>query len=206
MHFDQAAATWDEDPGRRQRALALAGELRPIIRRYQVRNALDYGAGTGTVSFLLADELGHILLIDLSEGMARQARQKIAERGLANMEVRQLDLLTTPVEGQFDLVYTLMTLHHIRDIRGILERFYALLRPGGCCCIADLEAEDGSFHAAFPDFDGHNGFEPEALGRQMETVGFSGVEYHRFYTISREASGDERREYPLFFLKGEKKH
>ena len=53
---------------------------------------------------------------------------------------------------RFDLVYTLMTLHHIPDTAKILGSFQALLQPGGVLCIADLDKEDGSFHSHEADF------------------------------------------------------
>ena len=39
-----------------------------------------------------------------------------------------------------------MTLHHIPDTNGILNKFHALLEPNGYLLVADLEKEDGSFH------------------------------------------------------------
>lgn len=37
MRFDEAAATWDENPARHERSRALAGELIPIIQNHELK-------------------------------------------------------------------------------------------------------------------------------------------------------------------------
>ena len=61
-------------------------------------------------------------------------------------------------EGSFDLIYTLMVLHHVGDVETIIRKFRGLLNPGGYLAIADLYSEDGSFHGE--GFSGHMGFDP----------------------------------------------
>lgn len=205
QRFDHAAATWDDDPERRERARLLAERLLPIIRRYGLRTALDYGAGTGLVGFELAGYLEHITLMDASAGMIDQAGRNIHSRGLdKRMRALQTDLLVTPGPDRYDLIYTLLTLHHIDDTEAIIRAFYDHLTPGGLLCIADLEEEDGSFHAAFPDFDGHNGFDPDALLALLEYVGFTEVDYQPLFSIDREEEDGSQRSYPLFLLTGRK--
>lgn len=204
MRFDDAAATWDESPVRLERARKLADDLRPLIRQHGLRTAIDYGAGTGLVSFHLLDDLQHITLVDLSEGMVREARRKVAEWNVTNMTAVRTDFLEAPFPQQVDLIYILLTLHHILDTRGILQAFYDTLHPGGFCCIADLEEEDGSFHAEFPDFDGHNGFDPEQLKALLEEIGFQEVRSQHFFTLTEEQPEGSRRDYPLFLMTARK--
>ena len=199
MRFDEAAATWDESPARQERSRALADELIPIIQTNRLKTGLDFGAATGLLSVYLTEYLEQIVLVDVSEGMIREARRKIEQLGAANMEVRCQDLLTVPLNKQFDILYTLMTLHHIKDVEGALKAFHHHLRPGGYCCIADLNQEDGSFHVEFPDFDGHNGFDQRELKVLMEKAGFTAVQSHIFYSIEHEGRG-----YPLFLMGGKK--
>jgi hypothetical protein len=61
--------------------------------------------------------------------------------------------------------------------------------------IADLDAEDGSFHGA--GFDGHNGFDRAELQRKLEASGFERVRFstpHAFTKLT--ASGP--RSFPIF--------
>jgi len=64
-----------------------------------------------------------------------------------------------------------MTLHHIKDVRGLLKRFHHALLPGGYIAIADLDKEDGRFH---DNHDGvfHHGFDRDELGLLFAEAGF----------------------------------
>ncbi len=204
QRFDKAARDWDKDSGHVERAMKLTAELRPIIRKHQLQSALDYGAGTGLLSFLLAEDLQSITLMDTSAGMLKEARRKIEKNGLENkIKTVQGDLLKDTHEQQYDLIYLLMTLHHILDTRGILKAFYQHLHPGGWLCIADLDEEDGSFHAGFPDFDGHNGFNQDELRALLQNIGFQNVHSGLFYEEIEEKE-DGPRAYPLFLMRAQK--
>jgi SAM-dependent methyltransferase len=73
--------------------------------------------------------------------------------GDAAMRTVKLDLLVDPMPAKrYDIIYSLMTLHHVLDTDAILQRFHAALAPNGLLCIADLDAEDRPFHGA--GFDG----------------------------------------------------
>lgn len=197
--FDEAALTWDDDPRKIERARLLAEEIRPLVERYQLRTALDFGAGTGLISFFLAENLDQITLVDTSEGMTEMARQKIRRQGLTNFKAVTADLSREAWPHRYDLIYTLMTLHHIQDTQQILKQFYKMLYPGGILCIADLDEEDGSFHAGIPGFDGHNGFNQEELASLLQKTGFRGVKSKIFHTVE-----GKQRSYPLFFMEGKK--
>lgn len=200
MRFDEAAITWDDDPIHVERANQLAQRLIPLIRANQLKSALDFGAGTGLPSFFLRDYLDSITLIDLSEGMIQQAQQKIDQLDLENVKAICGELTATQFDQPFDLIYTLMTLHHIQDLRHILTALFQLIAPGGFLCIADLDKEDGSFHDEFPDFDGHNGFDQEALMELLHLIGFAAVQSDIFYTNTRKNADGTTRSYPVFLM------
>lgn len=179
-----------------ERARAVAAAVRAAVPLGPGLRALEYGCGTGLLSFALQGELGEILLADTSDGMLAVLRQKIAAARLAHLHPLNLDLAVEPPPAlQLDLIYTLMTMHHIPDTAAVLRGFAALLAPGGRLCIADLEAEDGSFHE--PGFEGHNGFEPAALEAQLRQAGFSEIHFERVFNTPKERAGVVRY-YPLF--------
>jgi ubiquinone/menaquinone biosynthesis C-methylase UbiE len=139
--------------------------------------ALEYGCGTGLLSFALQPQLGNITLADSSEGMLAVLNEKIAAHGITNMRAAKLDLVTDPLPpDRYALIYTLMTCHHIADTDGLLRSLYALLAPSGYLCIADLDAEDGSFHGQ--GFAGHNGFDRRELAARAEAAGFEKRGFH----------------------------
>jgi ubiquinone/menaquinone biosynthesis C-methylase UbiE len=161
-------------------------------------HALEYGCGTGLLSFALQPHLEHISLADSSEGMLAVLDEKITANGITNMHPRKLDLVTDPLPAErYDLIYTLMTCHHIQDTTGLLRNLHTLLASSGHLCLADLDAEDGSFHG--PGFSGHNGFDRGALGAIAESVGFRDI---RFATVFRMTKGEgpDAKEYPIFLM------
>jgi SAM-dependent methyltransferase len=197
-HFDASAKTWDADPDKRSRALAVAEGIRSQVPLSSARHALEYGCGTGLLSFALQPELEHISLADSSPGMLAVLNEKITANGITNMRPRQLDLVTDPLpQERYDLIYSLMTLHHVRDTRDLLKNLHALLASPGYLCIADLDAEDGSFHG--PGFEGHKGFDRSVLGGMAESVGFQDI---RFTTVFRMKKGDGSNPtvYPVFLM------
>lgn len=190
--FDDRAATWDE-PAKVERAQVVAREIGNAVPLRSSMRLLEYGAGTGLVSQQLADAVGPITLADPSAGMRAVAQDKIATGTLpASTRVWDLDLSAGDIpDEQFDLIVTVMALHHIADLPTVLASFATLLADGGRVCIVDLEEEDGSFHNA--DFDGHNGFNQQDLTSELAAAGFT-VNYRD--AIFDVAKGD--RVYPLF--------
>jgi SAM-dependent methyltransferase len=179
--FDARAATWDDDPTKVERARAIADAILREVAVPPACAALEYGAGTGLLGFML-----------------EVARRKIEARGDAHARAIGLDLLAGPVpSSRYDFVFSAMTLHHIPDTAAILRRFHDVLRPGGTLAVADLDTEDGSFHGE--GFDGHRGFDRDALGALARAAGFSGVRFVTAHTVTKVSEGASRK-YPVFLL------
>jgi len=196
MHFDDKAKTWDSDPIKRERAFAVAAAIRRRIPLSSDWHALEYGCGTGLLSFALHAELSRITLADSSPGMLAVLEDKIAATGFSHLHPLALDLVTDPPPAErYDLIYTLMTLHHVADVGRLLRALHGLLRPGGWLAIVDLDREDGSFHG--PGFTGHNGFDRTALRVQLMRAGFDEVDFSTCYAMKK-ATDRGVREYPLF--------
>lgn len=198
--FDGRAKNWDEVPGRAERANAVAAAIREQVPLSKTMASFEYGCGTGLLSFALQAQLGTITLADSSVGMLEVLKEKIARSVARHMTPLKLDLAVDPLPAErFNLVYTLMTLHHIPDTARILGSFYSLLQAGGVLCICDLDKEDGSFHAHEADFDGHNGFDRKKLGTELEQAGFINIRFSTCYTLMK-----DERAYPLFLAVAEK--
>jgi ubiquinone/menaquinone biosynthesis C-methylase UbiE len=197
-HFDTKARQWDDNPLFRERALKIAQAIRQAVPLRPQMSALDYGCGTGLLSFPLKDELGAILLADSSSGMLEVVVGKIAAQGATHMTPLKLDLLIDPPPAQrFDLIYTSMTLHHVPDTDAILRIFHDLLNPGGTLCIADLDQEDGSFHG--PEVDVHHGFDRADLSLRAAKAGFADIRFQTVFSIAKEHESGTR-DYPVFLM------
>lgn len=182
--FDEQAATWDDDPARVARARAVAELVRQVTTPGPDTRVLDYGAGTALLSQALVPHIGPLTVADPSAGMRRVLTDKIATGVLPpGTRVWDLDLSTGPApEETFDLVVSLMALHHIADVPAVLRGFATLLPPGGQVALCDLAAEDGSYHAD-PGFDGHRGFDPDLLTSWLHDAGFAEVGVRHAYDI-----------------------
>ena len=200
--FDERASSWDSDPAHVERAVTVADALRNAIPLSTDMNVLEYGCGTGLLSFALQTELGSITLADTSQGMLDVLKEKIASAGLTRMWPLRFDLITDPLPPErYDLIYSLMTLHHIPNFKKALHGFYHLLKPASYLCIADLDAEDGTFHSE--GFDGHNGFDRALLKKHMETIGFKNVHFSDTYTVHKTIDATDKA-FPIFLMSAEK--
>jgi ubiquinone/menaquinone biosynthesis C-methylase UbiE len=198
QHFDEQARDWDSDIKKVERARAVAQAMRSAIPMARSMRALEYGCGTGLLSFELKDDLGQITMADTSDGMLQVLREKIGAAQAENLTAVRLDLSSEPIPPErYDLTYSLMVLHHIPDTGGILRAFYEILHPGGILCICDLDQEDGSFHTG--EFDGHLGFERRALEQSVKEAGFQDIRISTAHEMHKNGRG-----YPLFLLAARK--
>ena len=196
--FDARAATWDDDPAKVARARAIADAILREAPLADSMDALEYGAGTGLLGFMLREHVADLTLADVSAGMLEVAAKKIAAAGDPHVHAVNLDLLVDPLpDRRFDLVFSAMTLHHIPDTGGILRRFREVLRQPGLLCIADLDTEDGSFHGA--GFDGHQGFDRDRLAAMTRAAGFASVRIVTACEMSKTTAGVART-YPIFLM------
>ena len=198
-NFDERAKDWDSDPKKVERARAVADEIRKTIPLSREMNALEYGCGTGLLSFALQEDLGHITLVDTSQGMLDVLAEKISAAGAVNMHPVRLDLSVDTLPPQkYHITYSLMTMHHVHDTKDILNKFRILLEQGGYLLIADLDKEDGSFHTDSTT-DVHKGFARNELQKLVEAAGFEDVKFTTAYTITKKVENEEKS-FPVFLM------
>lgn len=196
--FDARAATWDDDPTKVARARAIADAILREVPLNNSMTALEYGAGTGLLGFMLRDRFADLTLADVSDGMLEVAERKVAAAGDPHVRAVKLDLMSGPQpDRRFDVVFSAMTLHHIADTQEILRRFREVLTRPGFLCIADLDTEDGAFHGE--GFDGHLGFDRDALEKKARAAGFASVRFTTAYEMSKAIAGGQRT-FPIFLM------
>jgi ubiquinone/menaquinone biosynthesis C-methylase UbiE len=202
-NFDERAKDWDSDPKKVERARVVADAIRRTVPLSKEMTALEYGCGTGLLSFALQQDLGQITLADTSRGMLDVLHEKITKAEVTNMHPVQLNLLSDPIPaGHYDLTYSLMVLHHIEDVPTVLSRFHDLLVPGGTLLVADLDKEDGSFHTD-GSTDVHLGFDHHELQRMVEEAGFGNIAFTTAYEIKKQIGNGEKT-FPVFLMKAQK--
>lgn len=196
--FDDEAAQWDQNPGRVEVARAV-GSL--ICRKTAIQRGwrvLDYGAGTGLLTLCLQPFAAEITALDTSDGMAAELRRKLAAACIENVQVRLWDLGVEPYPSSgFDLVVSSMVMHHISDVPLVLKRMGQVLRPGGYLAVADLDAEDGSFHAD-PQGVYHRGFERAQIADWLRKAEVTEIDICDGHSIRKPNAAGQPRSYGVF--------
>ena len=145
--FDKEAISWDENPMRVKLSKDVADAISKQIGLTPDMNAMDFGCGTGLLTMHLQPLVHSITGIDTSQGMLDMLNAKVAKLKLPNVKTMLCDLTQGyPLTGSYQLVVSNMTLHHIKEIKPVLDQFYNVVTPGGYLGIADLDLDDGQFH------------------------------------------------------------
>ena len=202
--FDEAAAQWDNNPGRVDLARAVGEAIGRTIPLQPGWRVLDYGAGTGLLTLNLQPRVASMVALDSSTGMLEKLTQKLAAATISNVQTRHWDLEAQPFpEPGFDLVVSSMTLHHLRNAPLVLSRLAAILEPGGWLAVADLDSEDGSFHGQADDVF-HHGFERGQIAEWLTNARLKWISVSDAHSMSKPSSTGEVRSYGIFLAMGQK--
>ncbi len=159
MSFNKLAKKWDTEP-KIKLAKIIANNIKQDI---DIRNksVMEFGAGTGLITFNLVDDVKEALLVDVSDGMLEVCKEKIHKNNYENINIMNINLTNLVLEEKFDVIYTSMALHHTSDVNKTIENLKAMLKENGVLYIIEL-CYNESFHAN-PNYNSLHGFEPEEL-------------------------------------------
>jgi ubiquinone/menaquinone biosynthesis C-methylase UbiE len=203
--FNKFAATWDEEPRRVKLAGDIAVSIAKCVPLSPSMDVLDFGCGTGLLTLNLQPQVRTVTGVDSSEGMLDKLRAKSESLGLTNVSAQYKDLDSGDIlEGEFHLVTSGMTFHHVRDIAALLRNFYSIILPSGYIAIADLDLDDGQFHENNTGVF-HYGFDRAALQGLFEEAGFVDVSCRTATGIDKSAAGGGSREFTIFLMTARKK-
>ncbi len=192
--FANKSKNWDMNSKRVQGAKKIANGIIENIKLNKNMHIMDFGAGTGLLSYFLSNSVGKITAIDISPSMLTVFKEK-SHLFNCDIEILELNLINdNPPALLFDGIVSSMTLHHIRNISNLFKKIYNLLSDGGFIAMADLYKENGTFHS---DNSGvfHFGFDIEKLKKILQEVGFKRIQFETVNTISK-PNGD----FPIFLM------
>jgi ArsR family transcriptional regulator len=175
-YFAAHAKDWDEI-----RSLHIAeSEVEAAIGRAlgidspagrQVGRLVDIGTGTGRMIELFGRGAAQAVGVDRSPEMLRLARAKLAEAGLAGVELRQGDMYALPLAaGSADTVIIHQVLHYAQQPAAAVQEAARLLAPGGRLLVVDFAPHE---REELRNRDAHLrlGFADEAMLRYLEEAG-----------------------------------
>ncbi|PLX97604.1 MAG: SAM-dependent methyltransferase [Desulfuromonas sp.] len=202
--FNKVALNWDDKPRRVELAAAVAEGIRQAVPLSETMDALDFGCGTGLVTFNLLTALRQVLAVDSAEQMLEVTREKAAAAGLADrIETCLSDhQFPTHLSRRFDMIYSSMVLHHIATLEPMIQAMVDHLAPGGYLALADLDREDGHFHDD-PTGVFHHGIDRQWLMATFQELGLIEVTARTVHTIVKQRQGEEQY-YTVFLVTGKR--
>ena len=202
--FDKEATTWDEVPARVKLANDIAAAILNENLLTSNMDVLDFGCGTGLLTLKLQSVVHSITGVDSSRGMIDVLKAKIDKQNLPNVRTQYLDTEKDNIlEGTYHLIVSGMTLHHVKEIRPLLDQFYKILTSSGYLCIADLDLDDGQFHS---NNDGifHFGFDRALLRRDFMEAGFVDIRDRTAAELMKPVADVGVRPFTVFLMTGRK--
>lgn len=197
--FNQLAAEWDDSPRRTELARAVAEAIRQAIQPNGHETVLEFGCGTGLLTAALSSHVGRILAVDSAEQMLETLAIKLRHLNIDNVETRLGSVPDPLPHGGFDLIVSSMTLHHVEDTAAVMESLFSRLSPGGRIALADLDAEDGSFHGDKPGI-AHHGFVRSELATLMSGVGFDDIRFTSAHHMEKSDKKDAPQVFSVFLV------
>jgi len=202
--FDGEAAAWNEHPGRVKLAKDVARAISQQVALTPQTRVMEFGCGTGLLATQLQPLVHSIVGADTSQGMLDVFKSKIAKLELHNVRAAWIDpAKSDPLAGNYDLIVSSMTLHHVEVIEPLIAQFHKITAPGGHLCIADLDLEAGRFH---DDNSGvfHFGFDRHRLRNAFMAAGFDEVRDSTAAEMVKPAKSGEMQRFTIFLLTGKK--
>ncbi|TAN07293.1 MAG: class I SAM-dependent methyltransferase [Rhodanobacteraceae bacterium] len=198
--FNGVAPEWDSDPRRVLMAQKVARAMRTALNPTGQERALEFGAGTGLVTLLMAPSLAQVTVMDGSAGMLAVLRDKCERKHLTQVEIVEGSVPAQLPGGPFDIIYSSMTLHHVEDVPGLLRALALRLTADGRVALADLDAEDGGFHGADVKGVAHHGFDRATFGKWLRAAGFTDIQFSTAFTVRKERDDGSTHAYPIFLV------
>eukprot|EP00210_Caulerpa_lentillifera_P007689 g7340.t1 len=160
--WDDLAETWDQEKGVDGYSFEVLKELKSRFPRLADSVVLDFGAGTGTLTTKLVEEVAEIVAMDLSEKMILKLKEKLPQ-----LETYAIDIKEMPISliGRFDLVVASSVFHFVEDLKGTLSKIVECLRYGGSVAQFDWPNEDEE------NEDHGNGFNDKIIKKVYNEVG-----------------------------------
>ena len=168
--FEHKAGSYEQNRDRVDNVQNIANSILDSVKFDSSMHIMDFGSGTGLLLERVAQHVGKITAVDISRAMNAQL---LAKRNTLDceLEIAEIDLEKSDLNGKFDGIISSMTMHHIQNIEAMFGKFHSMVKPGGFIAISDLDLEDGSFHTEETGVY-HFGFDRDEFAKAATAAGF----------------------------------
>jgi ubiquinone/menaquinone biosynthesis C-methylase UbiE len=138
-YFNAHAAEWDAMRSLHVAESEVEGAIQAALGDGGIGRMVDIGTGTGRMIELLGGAAESAIGVDRSPEMLRHARAKLAQAGLAHVELRQGDMYALPFsDGSADVVIIHQVLHYAQQPDAAIAEAARLLAAGGRLLVVDF--------------------------------------------------------------------
>jgi putative AdoMet-dependent methyltransferase len=191
--FEEKAKDWDMNEMVLGLSSAIGSAIKEQVELNETMQVMDFGAGTGLVTAQVAERVGKVTAIDVSQSMLDQLVAK--EHLELKVDAVCQNILELPLDTKFDLIVSAMAMHHVEDTNALVHSFAEHLKPGARIALADLDSEDGTFHPDDAQGVYHAGFDRGEFQSILESNGFKDVNFVTAHTVNKEG-----KTYPIFLV------
>jgi 2-polyprenyl-3-methyl-5-hydroxy-6-metoxy-1,4-benzoquinol methylase len=153
--------------------------LGEVIKHAQPKKVLDAGSGIGNYVFDMARGLFGVEADgwEIDRRKLQFAKDFADELKITNAHFSYGDITKKPkIVGAYDFVVNVDVLEHVKEYKKALTHLYVSLKPGGYLFIHTPQAHQKRFFRQFETWEHEDhvreGFEPDALRRDLERIGF----------------------------------
>lgn len=203
--FNAEAAAWDSNPFVHTASTHAAKHILSLYPSSTLKDfiVLELGCGTGLLTLQLAPHVKRIVAVDAADGMVKVLQGKLDAAGTEMGNVDAVAALLEDPEDErlpraedggnrrvkFDLIVSHLVLHHIPELKPVLETMKGCLKPGGRLALTDFEdfgPEARRFHPK-GKMEGvqRDGIEPRWMEGLMSEVEFEEVKVERAWNMEK---------------------
>ena len=193
--FEGKANAYDQEVARSKNVSNIAQLILKEIDYTLGMSIMDFGSGTGLLLTEIAPHVGKITAIDVSKSMNEVLESK-KQSIECELDIVEIDLTKESLYRQFNGIISSMTIHHIKDIAKLFEKFYQMLPINGSMALSDLDTEDGSFHKKNTGVY-HFGFDRDEFLNIAKSVGFRNLKIQTVGLVEKPYG-----KYSVFLLTG----
>ncbi len=122
-------------------------------------NVLDVATGTGELAISIVRQVEknkrkvHVVGLDFNKDMLKIAKDKIAKKGIIDIDFMMGDALALNLcNSSFDVVTSGFALRNFDDLQQFMKESYRVLTPGGKIVFLDVAKPDNVFNKLFEKY------------------------------------------------------